>query len=202
MPSTTPPCTRFSACSGLMIWLPMSPATHTLLTLIRLLESTRHLGDFGEVAAVAVLEADTHARCPSAASCPTRLLGHQLHARRHARRRRSRPRRVSGAGYACVREQVEPELHRILPRRVRQFVDERLEHERVRVAARRAQRTGRHAERHLRVAEVEVLDEERRELVAGDVRRTGAYRWSRLAERHEVIPPRDQLPVASTPPLR
>ena len=38
------------------------------------------------------------------------------------------------------RQQVEPELHRILPGRVRQLVDERLEHARERVAARRAQR--------------------------------------------------------------
>ena len=53
---------------------------------------------------------------------------------------------------ACVGQQVEPELHRILARRVRQLVDERLEHEREGVAARRAQRAGRHAERHHRIA--------------------------------------------------
>ena len=32
MPSSTEPCTWFSALLGLMIWLPTSPATQTLST--------------------------------------------------------------------------------------------------------------------------------------------------------------------------
>ena len=40
-------------------------------------------------------------------------------------------------------EQIEPELQRILPGRVRKLVDERLHRERDAVAARRAQRTRR-----------------------------------------------------------
>jgi hypothetical protein len=59
------------------------------------------------------------------------------------------------------------------------------------MAARRAQRPGRHSERDLRIAEVEVLDEERRELIPGDVRRLRVL--IALAEGDEVIPPRDEL---------
>ena len=84
--------------------------------------------------------------------------------RRHARGVEAVAAALAAPGYDLVGEQVETELHRILPRRVRQLVDERLEHERERVAAGRAQRAGRHAERDLRIAEVEVLDEQRREL--------------------------------------
>jgi hypothetical protein len=50
-----------------------------------------------------------------------------------------------------IGEQIEAELYRILPRRVRQLVDERLHGVRDAVAARRAQRTGWHAERNQRL---------------------------------------------------
>ena len=61
------------------------------------------------------------------------------------------------------------------------------------MTARCAQRTRRHAERHLRVAEVEVLNEERGELDPGNVRRLRVP--LALTEGHEVIAPRDELPV-------
>ena len=69
------------------------------------------------------------------------------------------------------------------------------------VAARSAQRAGGHAERDLRIAEVEVLDEQRRELAARDVRGGGVPGRRRprrvgvggYAEGHEVVLPRRDL---------
>jgi hypothetical protein len=82
-----------------------------------------------------------------------------------------------------------------LPAAERDFVDERIEDERERVAARRAMRTGRHAERHQRRLEVVVRDEARRELDAGMIRRVGeallALRIVTVAD--EVVAPGDKL---------
>ena len=167
-----------------MIWLPMSPATQTLLTFSLLPASDGDLGDFGEVAAVAEVERDAHAACPSAAaSRPSRDFS-RTSSSTPRMRAASKPSlslwaTAAGAGSAatsgCV-EQVEPELQRILARGVRELVDERLEDERERVAARRAQRAGRHAERHHARPEREVRDEARRELRRRDVRRRCANR--------------------------
>ena len=62
MPSITAPWPWLVALLGLTIWLPMSPATHTLFTFTRLMVVDAHLGDVGEVAAVAVLERHAHRR--------------------------------------------------------------------------------------------------------------------------------------------
>ena len=100
------------------------------------------------------------------------------------------------------RQQIQPELQRILAGRVRELVDERLEDERERVAARRAQGAGRHAERHQRRLEREVRDEARRKLgrpeCCAECRRTAApspklTKWFCHAT---------SFPAASTPPLR
>ena len=51
-PSITAPCAWLIAMLGLTIWLPMSPATHTLFTFTRFVGVDRDVGDLGEVAAV------------------------------------------------------------------------------------------------------------------------------------------------------
>ena len=99
MPSSTAPCTWFSALLGLMIWLPMSPATHTLSTFTAPSLRHRRLHDFGEVAAMAEVERDAHARalrqrasCPSPTSRATSSSTPRMRARRRSRRRRRRRR--------------------------------------------------------------------------------------------------------------
>ena len=75
------------------------------------------------------------------ARAPAGLLAHQFEHAAHARcvEGVALHRRYRG------RQQVEPELQRILARRVRQLVDERLHRERNAVASRRTQRTRGHA---------------------------------------------------------
>ncbi len=105
---------------------------------------------------MAEVEADAHPRaaCRSARS-PAGLLGdevehtaHALRVHRHGaallsglRRRRSE-----------LREHLAAEVDRVLPCRVRELIDERLEDEREGIATRRAKESGRYTERHRRYA--------------------------------------------------
>src|SRR5688572_18053474 len=143
-----------------------------LVDLDPLVGAHRHFGHFREVAAVAVLESHTDSGTLGPRRAPVALLRHQL---QHA----DHPRGVEAVAAALrsrirlVGQQVEPELDRILAGRMGQLVKERLEHERVGVAARRPKRTGGHAERYLRVAELVVRGEQSRELDRPDGRRAG-----------------------------
>ena len=103
---------------------------------------------------------------------------HGLHALRVERRPHAFRRRV---------EQVEPELERVLAGFGREFIDERLDDERDRVAGRSAERSRRDAEGHLRRLEREVRHERLRELVRGHLRARGEARA--FAERDEVVAP-------------
>ena len=143
-PSITEPCTWLiavlrvddRACRRLRRPTPCRPAS-------RAARVDAHLGHLGEVAAVAEVEGHAHARAlRQLCRAPAGLL---------APRARSTPRMRAGvvAG-ACRRardgrlaEQVEAELHRVLAGRVRQLVDERLEHEADALLPRRAQRARR-----------------------------------------------------------
>ena len=80
---------------------------------------------------------------------------------------------------------------------MREFVDEGLEHEAERVGARRAQRPGRYAELHQRLAEFEMRDEPGREFIGVHRRRIG--KLAALAESHEMIAQSDQPAGAVEP---
>ena len=144
----TEPCTWLIAPLGLMIVLPTSPTTHTLWT-VSCRRPSRYIGHLGEIAAVAELERDAHAaalrrlRLPqpdfSATSSTTPRMRPALN------RRRAPSAVVTTRGCA---EQLEAELHRILARRMRDLVDERLEDEASALLPGARSATGRHAARH------------------------------------------------------
>ena len=172
----------------------MSATTHTVFTFTWSVASNRHVGDLGEVAAMRyskgtlpiarpagnVLRPLQPARSATALSTPS--------ARCHA----SKPSAPSGWRRNLRRvQQIDAELNRVLSRRVRQLVDERLEHPGVRVAARRAHRPRRHAQRHQRCPRREIRHESRGKLRGWQV----ALRREllALAVGHIVIAPRDDL---------
>ena len=101
-----------------------------------------------------------------------------------------------GSGIAGPLSSSRRNVDRVLARSDRDLVEERLENERERVAARRAVRAGRNAQRHQRRLEVVVRDEARRELDAGDVRRIGEALLTLcvVAVADEVVAPRDETP--------
>ena len=139
-------------CSGLMIWLPMSPATQTLFTFTVPSARDRHLGDLGEVAAVAEVEGDAHARALAAACVLPQpdFSRDQLEHAAHARRVEIRGGRRPGL-HPCASGAFEQMSSRncsgILAGRVRELVDERLDRRRraVAAAARAARRSARRA---------------------------------------------------------
>ena len=91
-------------------------------------------------------------------------------------------------------EQLEPEREWILAGGDRDLVDERLEHERERIAARRAMRTRRHTERHQRRLEVVVRDKAGGNSTPGIRRVREALLALRVvAVADEVIAPRHEL---------
>src|SRR5262249_40619563 len=149
---------------------------------------------FGEVAAVAEVESDTHAgSLGQFRLAPARLLGDGLEDGTHTRgveswRRLPAPPTAAATRWLrlrrwrgqLIREHVEAELHRIFVRRRRQLIDEGLHNKSDGVAARRAKRARWNAERHARRVEGEV-----RNVAPGEI--TGTHRRARrVVERDEV----------------
>ena len=202
-----PPCTWLSRVLGLMIWLPMSPATHTLFTLTRLL---------GVDASPRRLRRSSRGGCtgtptPSAGALRQRCVAP---ARLLAQPASSTPR--MRAGVEAVAAALRRRIRRLASRSSRNCsgslpaacasssMNDWNTNENA-LLPRRAQRAGRHAERHQRSLEVEVRDEPRRELVAGDVRRRARscspFADYRRSSRSDCATP-TSLPDASTPPFR
>ena len=90
-------------------------------------------------------------------------------------------------------EEVEAKLHRVLAGPMRQLVDEGLEDKSERVGTRRAQRPGRHAKLHQRLAIFDVGDEQRRKFVG--VHGRGIGELAAPPEGHEMIAQGDKPAV-------
>ena len=90
-------------------------------------------------------------------------------------------------------EEVEAKLHRVGAGPMRQLVDEGLEDKSERVGTRRAQRPGRHAKLHQRLAIFDVGDEQRRKFVG--VHGRGIGELAAPPEGHEMIAQGDKPAV-------
>src|SRR5829696_1605557 len=96
----------------------------------------------------------------------------------------------------CRRQEVDPELQGIAIGGVGQFIDEALNGKRQGVAAGRPHRTRWNAQRQQAPGVREVVDVPRREL--GRVHVAAVRDVLAVAERHEVIAPRDDLSLGHT----
>src|SRR5581483_2516968 len=148
------------------------------------------LDDLGEVAVVTVVEREPHARTARQllATAPPGLLGNQLEdpTRPPGVKRRLRAAPTRRQRYHARRTvEVETEIERIAPRSMRQLVDEGLEGEGERVAARIAQRTGRDTELDQRLSVLQARNETGREMLRGEIGRAGDS--IPLAESNEMI---------------
>ena len=125
----TAPWHSFSAAPGLMIWLPTSPATHTFSTFTCFSLVHAELNDFREITTMRKLESDAHG-CSGRKflRVPPRFFGGQFDDTR-------------GAAWLKIRiigleirihdsrkgENIQAELHRVLPCSMGELVQERLE---------------------------------------------------------------------------
>src|ERR1051325_6407437 len=202
MPSTTEPCTWFTALSGLTIWRPTSAATHTLLTRTFFDASDADFRDFGKITGVTEVKSDALASAFRQTSfAPIRFCRNQFEHTTHSFRveRSAQPaggrsrltwRRRGQSNRRRVQDRVA-KLNRIFARRMGQLVDERLHDERDAVAAGGAQCSGRHARGHHRNVDRKVRHKPRRKL--GGVHSGAGVEPVARTETDEVIAPGDQF---------
>src|SRR5438477_2765025 len=94
------------------------------------------------------VKCDTHTCACRELAAPSEFLGHQLQHSLHPFGIQIRLIWIGARRNPWIRKQLEPELHRILARGVRQFVQERVENPDAAIPSWRAKRTGRHSERY------------------------------------------------------
>ena len=150
--------------------------------------------DFGEVAAMGELEADTHGRTlGELALAPAGFFGGEFEHTDHARSFE-----FVGVGLhvgicdARKVEKIETELHGVFASRASEFIEEGLENPGEGVAAGGTHGVGGDAEGHEGSAEIEILDERAGKFVRGNV--SGGREFVAFAETNEMILPGDEIP--------
>src|SRR5215469_4363761 len=148
------------------------------------------------------LKSDAHARARrKLTATPTGFFGNEFENALHARTLKFRAFRFHvGIRDARKTQEVEAELHRVLPGCVGEFIKKRLENPGKSVAARRAKSVCRDAEGHERRAEGIIGQESAGKFVRGNV--GGGSELFAFAETDEVILPPDEFPGRIEPALK